>query len=338
MSKQLLIGIDEAGYGPNLGPLTVARSVWQVPSGTGEEQLAQLLSVRFQAKNYSRGGDTVPLGDSKKLYQSGGSLRVLEAGLLAMLSQLTAIPSNFFQLQRAWELPQSYTTGAEVPQAMPWYQADALETLELPQINPSAPKDNQAWRDELFRLGKLAQAELASHNVQLLDLRVVVVREQLFNQLLETRGSKAHVLAEATMQLVLDAITRWPAECLHFYCDRHGGRKDYLPMLMNYMPEEWFMQLRADELRSSYRRQRAPDFEIHFSVKGDSFPPTALASMLAKYCRERYMQAFNAYWQQQLPQLRPTAGYPVDALRFRDEILNKAEELRLSPKDWWRNK
>ncbi len=338
MTKQLLIGIDEAGYGPNLGPLTVARSVWRVPSGTGEEQLTRLLSDRFQAKKYSRGGDTIPLGDSKQLYQSGGSLRVLETGLLTMLSQLTAIPSTFCQLQNGWELPQLSTEGSVSSIAMPWYQAAALEALDVPNASSSSSDDQQAWQDELLRLTKLARAELASHDIQLIDLQFVAVREKQFNDVLEKTGSKAHVLAAATMQLVLDAIHRWPDECLHFYCDRQGGRKDYLPMLMNYMPDEWFVQLRADELRSSYRRQRAPDFEIHFSVKGDSFPPTALASMLAKYCRERYMQAFNAYWQLYLPQLRPTAGYPVDALRFRKQILNKAQELQLSPVDWWRNK
>ena len=28
-----LIGTDEAGYGPNLGPLVISASVWHVPDG-----------------------------------------------------------------------------------------------------------------------------------------------------------------------------------------------------------------------------------------------------------------------------------------------------------------
>ena len=28
-----LIGTDEAGYGPNLGPLVISATVWQVPDG-----------------------------------------------------------------------------------------------------------------------------------------------------------------------------------------------------------------------------------------------------------------------------------------------------------------
>ena len=34
-----LIGTDEAGYGPNLGPLVISASVWQVPDGASAEEL-----------------------------------------------------------------------------------------------------------------------------------------------------------------------------------------------------------------------------------------------------------------------------------------------------------
>ena len=47
--------------------------------------------------------------------------------------------------------------------------------------------------------------------------------------------------------------------------------------------------------------------------------PVALASMAAKYLRELSMQAFNAHWSARIPGLRETAGYPVDAARWRRE-------------------
>ena len=43
----LLIGIDEAGYGPNLGPLCVGASAWRVEGGgrkAEEGDLYQLLA------------------------------------------------------------------------------------------------------------------------------------------------------------------------------------------------------------------------------------------------------------------------------------------------------
>ncbi|MCA9134862.1 MAG: hypothetical protein KDA45_16955, partial [Planctomycetales bacterium] len=75
-----------------------------------------------------------------------------------------------------------------------------------------------------------------------------------------------------------------------------------------------------------------------FSVGGDRFPPTALASMLAKYLRERLMESWNAFWQLHLPGIKPTAGYPLDARRFRREIEPLARELQLPLELWWRCK
>ena len=60
--------------------------------------------------------------------------------------------------------------------------------------------------------------------------------------------------------------------------------------------------------------------------------------MLAKYLRERMMESFNAFWQSYFPEIRPTAGYPMDAKRFRAEIESKAIELGLPLEQWWRCK
>ncbi len=46
----------------------------------------------------------------------------------------------------------------------------------------------------------------------------------------------------------------------------------------------------------------------------------ALASIVSKTVRELWMDIFNAYWQARVPGLRPTAGYHVDAIRFRRDI------------------
>ena len=66
----LVIGTDEAGYGPNLGPLTVAASAWEVAAGldAAEHTLAAAVT------------DAVPdqlWGDSKTIYRSGAGLDAL---------------------------------------------------------------------------------------------------------------------------------------------------------------------------------------------------------------------------------------------------------------------
>ena len=64
----------------------------------------------------------------------------------------------------------------------------------------------------------------------------------------------------------------------------------------------------------------------------------ALASIVSKTVREHWMDAFNAHWQARVPGLRPTAGYPVDAARFRRAIEADCDARGLTPADWWRAK
>ena len=48
--------------------------------------------------------------------------------------------------------------------------------------------------------------------------------------------------------------------------------------------------------------------------------PVALASITAKYVRELFLRRLNHYFQQRIPGLKATAGYPQDAARFLREI------------------
>jgi hypothetical protein len=78
--------------------------------------------------------------------------------------------------------------------------------------------------------------------------------------------------------------------------------------------------------------------EVAFRVKGEGFLPTALASMTAKYLRELAMRAFNEFWCARVPNLRPTAGYPTDAPRFKREIAALQRELGIDDHVLWRNR
>jgi hypothetical protein len=48
------------------------------------------------------------------------------------------------------------------------------------------------------------------------------------------------------------------------------------------------------------------------------------------------MQRLNAFWQSYLPDIKPTAGYPVDAKRFAKDIEKQAEEFHMDRSLWWR--
>lgn len=73
--RQIILGTDEAGYGPNLGPLVVSLTAWE----TSSDDLSFLSEVLKK--------EGIHIGDSKKLYH-GGSLAPLETGVLVPLRTL----------------------------------------------------------------------------------------------------------------------------------------------------------------------------------------------------------------------------------------------------------
>ena len=60
--------------------------------------------------------------------------------------------------------------------------------------------------------------------------------------------------------------------------------------------------------------------------------------MASKYLRELAMHAFNRHWLQHLPDLLPTAGYPIDARRFKSEIAAVQQILGIEDRILWRTK
>jgi hypothetical protein len=343
-SKKLIIGVDEAGYGPNLGPLLIGGSAWLVPESLDEQRFSQSLAHRFRPSSWFADCQHVPLGDSKRLYQAGSGLATLEIGLLSLLASLDKTPKNLAQLMRQMgaspdqskldQLSQSTEvarTGRLCPAPIPaWYEN--LADYPVPSQANLLP--------EIHRLNDLAMLQLQSTGTQLLSVQATAIDEAAFNLQLDRFGSKGLLLSLATLQLVERLIEAAPADCaIEVFCDRQGGRKNYLPILAQWQPDRWFQELRVSARRCSYRTvDSLRSILVHFTVSGDSFAPTALASMAAKYLRERLMESFNRYWSGLCPDIKPTAGYPVDAARFRQQIEGVALQQSLSENSWWRRK
>ena len=111
-----LIGMDEAGYGPNFGPLVVSASVWHV-AGTDDDLYKRLRKVICKSAPQRDGPQRrLAIADSKVLYSPAQGLRALERGVLAALTILERCPADWFD---AWQMldPQSAT---HLP-ALPWH-------------------------------------------------------------------------------------------------------------------------------------------------------------------------------------------------------------------------
>lgn len=340
----LIIGLDEAGYGPNLGPLVIGGSAWLTRNDNSEADFCKAFKGTFSTTGWSKGCEHIPLGDSKKLYQSGCGLDTLEVGLLSMLQMVSRPSRNLAELLNV--LTENFrNVGQEA-------DSDAWSTLPfewLPRLVPPLPwyeKPSKIHiphneRVECQRLAELsvrAAEILQSNEIQLLSVKAIVIAEPEFNRHVQQLGSKASLLSKATLALAARLRSIAPGVPATIFCDRQGGRKNYLPQLLDWLPDRWFIETEQTTSRCSYQAEGQPDLKVHFSVGGDSFPATALASMAAKYLRERLMESFNVFWQSQVQGIRPTAGYPEDAKRFRKEILPTARKLALEEENWWRSR
>ena len=189
-----------------------------------------------------------------------------------------------------------------------------------------APLD--ADPEELRRLGPGFDSALAGAGVRLIGPAEPGRLSRRVQRGRGRYGIKGEALSRWTLGLVARLIAPLGDEPISVVCDKHGGRNHYLPLLVDFFPEPFIEANGEGRQRSVYRfgppKRRV---EICFQAKGESHLPTALASMASKYLRELAMRAFNAFWCARVPGLRPTAGYPQDARRFRDEIAAVQREL-----------
>lgn len=320
-----LIGTDEAGYGPNLGPLVISATVWEAPDGVGGEdlfdRLAHVIAPRI-ADVSGNGGPRVAMADSKALYTPDKGLRHLERGLWAALGLFNHRPQKWRDVWLALA-----PDAIERMPLIPWY-AD---------YDGPAPLDADA--EELSSLADALQSGLAAAGVRLAAVQSRVIFADEFNDLIDRHLSKGAALSHETLALAARLIEPLPAGPISVICDKHGGRNRYGPLLAAHFPE-WLVEVHGESReRSLYRFGPAERrMEFCFRTKAESCLPAALASMASKYLRELAMRALNDYWRERVPGLQPTAGYPEDAKRFRAEIAKTQAKLRINDRVLWRKK
>lgn len=307
----IVIATDEAGYGPKLGPLVVTASVWELPEISDEgSDIADAFSVL--ATPVVIDGVRFVIDDSKQVYRpasTAGSIgyQKLEQICLAACRWCGTGGDHIDLLMEL--APQDYPDAI----ATPWLESFASESVAM------------EFPAELLDHWETSRATLRGH-------RSRVIGADSFNRYCSGGKNKSDLLSETTLGLVRDVMQEMDlgqSQVIQVYCDRHGGRQFYAGPLQACFDSGLVSVINESRSVSSYRVVwEQADLTIRFSVKGDRFTPVAFSSLVAKYLREKAMESFNGYFaklhsaarKDTTPFLKPTAGYPVDADRFLDDI------------------
>jgi len=320
--KRYLIGLDEAGYGPKLGPLVIGATLWSVPPRMPVDTLWEKLDEVLT--NQPRREDSrLHVGDSKDVYSSSRGLAALERSVMSLFRTLDICEDAAEQLGFSRLLCD--LLGGTLPNAFdrqPWYQC---EDFSLPLA---------ADRSDISLASSTLLRGFTQSRVRLEAVRVRIVCPEVFNELTVKYGNKSEVLTRETLALLQNV---WPKDeaRVEVMADKHGGRNRYLPYLTEAFPDHFFMTEAESQKLSRYRCQ---NISLSFSVNSERFLPVAAASMMAKYVRELCMEQFNRYWAEHCPTVKATRGYPVDASRFRGEINDTWQAMNLPEAILWRNR
>jgi len=293
----------------------------------------------------------IAICDSKVLYSQSRGLRQLERGVHAVFHALGQRPARWSELVRYCDAdPENHHLRHCWPDG----------------FDCAVPVD--AMSDEVAELGERFARTCEAAGVRPLVIRARFVFPEQFNELVVYYGTKGGALSQVTVGLLREvmetahgrAALNWASSQvsgapagdaasgapvpvlgrpLYAVCDKHGGRNFYAALLQHHFPEYWIEPVYESRAASCYRwgPAEAPQCVV-FRMNGETFLPTALASMTAKYLRELAMRAFNEFWCARVPKLRPTAGYAGDSRRFKQAISTKQSELGIEDKVIWRER
>ena len=314
-------GIDEAGYGPMLGPLCVGLACFRVENWQGQAHtpdLWELLSAgvcRSLREHRADKRGRVVIADSKQLKLSNQSktrhpLTHLERAALSLLGSAGISTPDDGHLFAA--------LGANLPKES-WY---AGESIELP-LGSSA--------GEIAIATNVLGSAMKDAVINAEELACIAVGEQRFNQIVRAEGTKSEVTVSAigTHLRTIERRFKDSGDDVRIVCDRLGARMRYADLIERELPGTRASCLMETPERSIYKLEGwAGDARVMFEIDSEaSHLPVACASIFAKLTRELAMARFNRYFSGLLAELKPTAGYYTDARRW----LGDAESILDAP-------
>ncbi|MEW6025769.1 MAG: hypothetical protein AB1599_00540 [Planctomycetota bacterium] len=298
-----LVGIDEAGYGPQLGPLVVSAAVLELPDNLlANQQVACLWKTLSHIVANNRSSAKVTVCDSKALYNPARGLRELEKTALVFRRMIE-----------------------------PGYCVH--DELSLPL---------SADNNEINKFSRILQSELNHRSIRFCEAKVDIIEPADFNHGIRRLGNKADFLWEVSANLIKHCVDKYKYNNkVIIRAGKQGGRNYYLPHLQRLFPHRTVRPVEQGFNRSSYIIEDGPlpDAAISFIRDGDASEfVIALASIFSKYHRELSMFKLNRFFRSHIQSLKPTSGYHSDSRRFIRKISPLFAKLNMDRNDFIRIK
>ena len=314
----VLVGIDEAGYGPILGPLVVSSAAFNVPESLLRADMWEILSPAV-GKNKRHLGGRLLITDSKKAYSKSAGIGHLRRTVLAALMCLEQTPVKMATVGDLVGFLSEQSAGrlAEYP----WYKA-------------LSDKDLGGNRDDIKLASVVLNNTLEAGDMRLLSMRSICLDVGHYNRMVSVVRNKASVLFTAVATLIKSVFessyTHHESPAVQIVIDRQGGRTRYRAILERMFDGLDLKIIRQDNAVSSYELSGyGRVMRLHFVTGADGkYLPVALASMTSKYVRQELVGAINAYFINHCAHLKPTAGYWKDGLRFIKDVQNNLPNLQ----------
>ena len=294
----LVVGVDENGLGPQLGPLVATALVAEVETYDAE---------RFRALGFE-----LEVGDSKQT-SAFGKMEHAEGVALALAEiEVGHVPETFDELLEALSL-------------------DGLLGLRAPC--PDRETTRQCWAPEMklpmyegdVEAGRAILKQLSRRGFRIKRLRTTLACAGVLNEALDAGRTKLQVDLNLFERLVLDAAASFdePLEC---YCGLVGGIRNYPKYFRHFdgfetvSEEKGLFVYRVDEVGS-----------VAFEIKADDHHlPVGLASMLGKYVRELGMARIIEFYREHDEDLPKASGYHDSVTkRFMDGTVALRKKLQI---------
>ncbi|MFW5921014.1 MAG: hypothetical protein ACOCUS_04185 [Polyangiales bacterium] len=280
-----VVGVDENGLGPILGPLVATAVTLEVPDSTARSR------PRYDAARWRRLGRRLGVTDSKET-SAFGRMGHTEAIALALLEHLYGHrPADVDELLGMLSLDGPGELRAPCPGGNAPRQCFS-ETVRLP-----------VWEGDADE-GRRVVGALLERGVLPVRARCALACPGVLNRERARGHSKVVVDLGLFERLLLDARTGADEPPLSL-CGMVAGIRDY-PRYAHYLTE--LRLRRRDRWRCVYDVERVG--EVRFEVDADArHMPVAFASMLGKYVREVCMERLNRFYLHRRDDLSRASGY-----------------------------